>query len=630
MAMTESLPAPKLAGGARWSGLFAVGMLLVFTGERLIGSGTGRGVATIAGLLAAIAALIVRIMRAQGAAPDRREAEGTLARLYALGLFALLLYFIQSDVPTLRGGKALEHSWPKLATALAALWPAIFLAAAWPIALVEMAYAQMARAPRIEMGRIKDAMLSGVGLAFALVFAFSVAYVTSERDHKFDLAYFRTTRPGESTRAIVRSLDQPVEVAVFFPSANEVREEVMNYFSDLAKESGQMKLQSYDFDIDPVKAKDLGVSGNGIIVVARGGRKEQLGIPLQIEAARGPLRILDKEVQQRFLMVVKPSRVSFIVQGHGERNYETAVETDKRSGIKDLRDILIDQGHDVRYLGAADGLAADVPKDASVLLVLGPQKPFSAEETAAINRWMDKGGKMLMALDPEAGLDMKDILTPFALKYHPVMLANDQAFARRTHQDNDRANLVTSQFSVHASMTSLQRMGGRAPVIMPTSGWLEPIKDRPKEMNVDAPITAHYQTFEDKNGNFQPDPGEDRRAWELAAAVTKKDARLFVLTDSDCLSDAVVRFGGNSLLVVDVLRWLLNEEVFGGLIASETDVPISHTRKQDQFWFYSTVFLAPAVVLGLGFVVTRRTRRRKKAGGTPVIASANAKEGGQP
>jgi hypothetical protein len=469
--------------------------------------------------------------------------------------------------------------------------------------------------------------MSGIGLAFAMVFVFSVGYVTSERDKKVDLAYFRTTRPSESTRAIVRNLDQPVEIAVFFPNGNEVREEILNYMKDLSKESSQLKLNNYDFDIDPTKAKDLGVSGNGIIVVARGGRKEQLGVPMQIEAARGPLRILDKEIQQRLLMVVKPSRVTFIVQGHGERNYENPVETDKRSGIKDMRDLLIDQGHDVRYLGAAEGLAADVPKDATLLAIIGPTKPFSAEENASINRWLDGGGKLLLALDPEAGLDMKEILTPFALKYHPVMLANDAMFARRTHQDADRANLITSSFSVHASVTSLQRLGARAPVIMPTAGWLEPIKDRPKEMNVDAPITAHYQTFEDKNGNFQADPGEDRRAWELGAAATKKDARIFVLTDSDALSDAVVRFGGNSLLVIDVLHWLLNEEVYSGLIASETDVPISHTRKQDQFWFYSTIFLAPAAVLGAGFMITRRKRRKA---GPAATTPAPAGMGGAP
>ena len=69
-------------------------------------------------------------------------------------------------------------------------------------------------------------MLSGLGLACALVFAFTVYYVGDERDKKVDLSYFRTARPGEATRKIVRTLDQPIQVALFFPPANEVREEV--------------------------------------------------------------------------------------------------------------------------------------------------------------------------------------------------------------------------------------------------------------------------------------------------------------------------------------------------------------------------------------------------------------------
>jgi len=96
-------------------------------------------------------------------------------------------------------------------------------------------------------------MFSGFGLAAALVFAFALTYVASERDKKVDLAYFRTTRPGEVTRRIVSHLDQPIELAVFFPAGNEVREEVDNYVQDLSKESGELKIVHYDFDIDPLK-----------------------------------------------------------------------------------------------------------------------------------------------------------------------------------------------------------------------------------------------------------------------------------------------------------------------------------------------------------------------------------------
>ena len=128
-----------------------------------------------------------------------------------------------------------------------------------------------------------------------------------------------------------------------------MREEVDNYLADLAKESSQLKVTHYDYDIDPVKAKEYGVSGNGVMVFVRGARHEQLGLPKEIEAARNALKTLDKEVQQRLMMVVKPPRTVAFTLGHGERSWEKPEsDTDKRPGIKTLRDMLIDQTYDVR------------------------------------------------------------------------------------------------------------------------------------------------------------------------------------------------------------------------------------------------------------------------------------------
>jgi hypothetical protein len=164
-------------------------------------------------------------------------------------------------------------------------------------------------------------------------------------------------------------------------------------------------------------------------------------------------------------------------------------------------------------------------------------------------------------------------------------------------------------------VTTLQRLGARAPLILPGAGWINTKRERSAATPVDSPIKAHYATFVDKNGNFQPDPGEDRRAWELAATAVKKDARVFVLADSDCLDDEAIRAGANELLALDVAHWLVGDEAFAGVASTEADVPITHTRKQDVVWFYSTIFLAPALVIGVGVAVTRGTRRRKRRPG---------------
>src|SRR4029079_13934452 len=242
---TMEVTSKGLRSGARWSIVWAIGMFAIFLGERMIGSGTTRTMATSAGLLLVLGAMVMRFLRAGKSPPDRRAVEHTLLALYAVGLGAVVLYGIQSDLWASAFGQPLERGWPKLATVLPALWPVVWAAAAWLILLVELSNAEMNRAPRVELGRIRSAMLSGFGVAATLVAAFSFAYVASERDKKVDLAYFKTSRPGEVTRRIVRGLDQPIEVAVFFPSANEVRDEVDDYLNDLAKESSQLKVTHF-------------------------------------------------------------------------------------------------------------------------------------------------------------------------------------------------------------------------------------------------------------------------------------------------------------------------------------------------------------------------------------------------
>ena len=81
-------------------------------------------------------------------------------------------------------------------------------------------------------------------------------------------------------------------------------------------------MQSFDRDVDPQKAKELGVSGNGIVVVARGGHREQMSIGLELEGARAQLRNLDRDVQTRLLKVAKPPRNVYFVTGHGERTFD--------------------------------------------------------------------------------------------------------------------------------------------------------------------------------------------------------------------------------------------------------------------------------------------------------------------
>jgi hypothetical protein len=402
---------------------------------------------------------------------------------------------------------------------------------------------------------------------------------------------------------------------------------VEGYFDDLNKESKYLEVHRYDHALDPAKAKELGVTANGIVVVKKAARKELLSVGLELESARTQLANLDKEVNKRLLQVAKPQRTVYLSYGHGERtDTATGGDTDKRGTIRDLRDLLTQQGYQVRNLGAADGLAADVPSDAALVLTIGPQKPFLTEETAAMERYLDKGGRWFLALDPENG-DMKELTALLALKYVPVTLANDQVFARKSYQPGDRVNIATGSYSSHPSVTTLSHLGMRAPMIFVGAGPLEEIanKERPparKDLSIDFTVRSHMATWNDLDGNFQLDaPKEQRKIWNLAAAVVRKKAgnkpadetRALVLGDSDLLTDGIVGNPGNAYYVLDGVKWLLGDEALTGEVNSEVDQPVVHTRKQDVTWFWGTIVLAPGLAMMIGRRVTRRRARKERA-----------------
>ncbi|HZI11049.1 MAG TPA: Gldg family protein [Myxococcus sp.] len=603
---------------------FVAGLLALFIGERILGVGTGRTVLSWAGVAMLVGALAWRFSRLRSAAVDRRAVERWVLTLYGLGLLAVAVYFLQSDVGAVLFGAPLSQGAPRLAVVLAALFPALLVSCLLPLALVETASAAMVRAPVLESGRARSALFSGLGLAFVLVFAFASMYVATQADVTWDLSYFRTAKPGDSTRKVVRGLNEPLQVTLFFPPANEVGEAVNQYFKDLGGENPQLSVERLDQAVEPVRARSLGVHNNGTIVLARGERKEPLTVGLEIDRARGQLQRLDQEVQRRLLAVARPRRVVYFTAGHGERAEARPVPGETaRPAVANFKELLRAQNVDVRTLGVAEGLGTEVPRDAAAVVVAGATRDFLPEELNALIEYVDRGGHLWLALEPE-GPDFQKLLAHLGLKYLKTPLANDQVYFRTTRQQSDRGNLGTASFSSHPSVTSLSSLGGQAPVAFIGAGAMEQLQPLPTGVMHDISVRAHAATFADANGNFALDAGERRSAWPLVVAVEKSNGtgkeplRAVVMADVDAVSDGVLNNMGNAYLAVDTLRWLTGEESISGTVSTEEDVPIQHTREQDTAWFYATVFLGPALVLAVGFVTTRRRGRR--APRAPVAA----------
>ncbi|MBE2249925.1 MAG: Gldg family protein [Myxococcus sp.] len=598
--------------------LLTFGLLSVWVGERIVDGGT-RTVFTAGGAALMLVALILRGLRINVA--NSGKIEKSLLGLHALSLLGVGLYVWQSDLWAKVAGQTLETEWPKLAGVVAVLVPAVLALSLIPTLLVELSYAAMAKAPVMEIGRIQEATNAGLGMGFVLIFAFSLQYVVSERDVKRDFSYFRTARPGDATKRLVNSLDEPLEVFLFFPPASDVSTATQAYFDELKEGSSMLKVQLLDQALEPVKSKELGVSNNGSVVFKKGGRKETLFLGTEVEKARTQLRGLDVEVQKRVLQIAKSRRTVYMTSGHGERTQDP-ITNEQRANIDILWRTLQDQNFEVRTLSAAEGLGQDVPRDAAAVFVIGPTRAFTQPEAQALVDYGKRGGKLFIALDPETGLTFSELLTPLGLEFKAEILTDDKSFARMRPQasPSDRRNIGTRTFSSHPSVNYLSR--SQQPVLLVGAGPLTELQTHPADLVIDMALRTQSTTWNDLNSNFEHDaPTEVRQAYGVLTAVTRRAAsnkledelRVLVLADSDGIADEVLPLlQGNQYLVVDGLKWLLGEEALQGNTNTELDVPMTRTRKEDSVWFYGTTFLAPVLVLAMGFIVRRRTSRPRK------------------
>jgi hypothetical protein len=304
-----------------------------------------------------------------------------------------------------------------------------------------------------------------------------------------------------------------------------------------------------------------------------------------------------------------------------------------------VRDLLGYIGYEARDLGLVEGLGREIPADAAVVMVIGPRRPFLAEEMQALERYLARGGSLALALDPEGSFEMGPLERYLAVRYVPEPLADEQLHLQQRGDDSDRRLIVTDQFSSHAAVTTLARAGAGASVLMVAPGHLERVEDAPA-----TPIfivRSAPTTFADPDGDYQFDqPAERRSSYNLVAAIdntlrerapsmgggidtvgTAGDSaaapaspRALVYASTSVFSDPVlVSIGPNAALVADGIKWLAREEALAGTTESEEDVPVVHTRGEDVALFYAAILGGPVLLLGGGLAGVYRRRRGREA-----------------
>jgi hypothetical protein len=635
-----------------WASLvFGIGLFFILLGERLFGHLPGLRVAmTAMGVITLVAITGLRGFTAMRTTGARRAVERTLLLCQLGVLVSLVLYAL-----TTNWGMGLftmtEKGAEKFSTVLTVLWGIGMVSSLIPMFMIEMSLGIAKRTgfdlktagdEGVEYFRVREIGWSGLSIALATAFLMVTCNVAKERNVQRDVSYFKTSSPGDSTKRIVAASSETIKVLLFFPTTNEVKEQVKDYFAALASASGHLQLEEHDRLVDAELAGKYKVTKDGVIVLVKGtGDKEKsqtIEVDTDIEKARkgaSKLRNFDREVNTVLMKLVREKRKAYVMSGHGEITDPDSIPPDLKGRVPERRTSVFkkrlgDLNYEVKDLGLID-LAKDVPEDATIVIMLAPTVPLLPAEWAALTRYLDKGGRLLVAMDPKADPSLGELEGKLGLKFNPAAVTDDQAYLPQRGTPADRRFAITTQFSAHASTTALSRSVDKGLVLI-ESGALEdaPITAKGEQPKKTITIRTMESSFLDTNDNFSFDGAtEKRQRWNVGAAVEgpmitgadgkKKDGyRVLVFADADLFADALVAnaMGRAAVVLVsgplldDSVKWLGGEEVFAGEVVSEDDKPIKHTKSQDAVWFTLTIVGAPLLVLTLGLVGTWARRRR--------------------
>ncbi|MPY89323.1 MAG: hypothetical protein GEU99_15520 [Luteitalea sp.] len=474
---------------------------------------------------------------------------------------------------------------------------------------------------------VRYGSLSLGGILIVIGILAGVNYVAGRQNKRWDLTASKQFSLSDQTKRVLADLKAPVQVKVFTREMNtgEFRDRLQEYQGA----SNQVKVEYIDPDRQRTVANNYKIQQYGTVVVEYGGRTERTTTNSEQEITAAIVRAVQGG----------QSKVYF-VQGHGERDPTSA---DERTGYNAASEQLKTENFLVEPLELAQ--QRDVPEDADVVVVAGPQTDFLEPEIDALRRYLNRGGKLLLMLDPlerpdsaptanlvalahewgaEVGTNivvdasgMGQLIgsgpeTPLAMSYpgHPITDTFDRmtAFplARSVAPVSGGVDGRTAQTVVETSESSwaetdLAGLGKGGEVSLD-----EAAGDKPGPISLAAALSMAAPEPATKTDDDEASSSNGGNADESASAP---QTRVVVFGDSDFASNSVLGLQGNRDLFLNTLNWLAEQESLIDIRPQEPDdrrITMTATQANRVAWL--SMLVVPVLVFASGVYTWWRRR----------------------
>ncbi len=445
-------------------------------------------------------------------------------------------------------------------------------------------------------------VLATAGLVALLLGLVAAAYKFNLRvdlspGNRFTLSAYALTVLGD--------LDEPVHITAFIRTEDGRNPVLKDLLWQAAHENSLLSYELVDINRNPAMATAKGVNSYGASVV---------------ESARGRADFsqpTESQLISAIVHVTQPAKKVYVLTGHGECS---TANTDRRRGCSEMRYAISAEFYEVETLNLL--AVEEVPRDAAVLLVAGPASDPVATEVAKLRAYLDRGGDLLVLLDPFKAPGFGRLLSDYGIEVRDDIvldpehrLSGGEPFSLVLVDRNHR-HLLSATLDAPPLFSAARSLGGRGDeeaglvvTALLKSGQRSWASHDPEALTSGSP---RFVGGRDVNGplvlglavSARPAPGR---------AAEGERVRIVAYGDSGFATNRFLEYLGNKDLLLNSINWLARQE---GLIStrSKRKAPGRHqffvSHAEGRRIFLGAVVYEPLffIVFGLAMMLARRLR----------------------
>jgi len=429
--------------------------------------------------------------------------------------------------------------------------------------------------------------------------------LSARHKHRFDFTSTGIFTLAPQTQKIVAHLPREVTMTAFFQSESPTRAGFKNLMDGYLALSDKIKLSFVDPDKNPAIIKQYGITTYGTVALESGKQETKVQNPTEESITNAILKVTRDEKKKIYFL-----------KGHGERDPDNT----ESQGYSAAKKALERDGFTVEKLLLLQ--TANVPGDADALVIAGPEKPILPEEQKALETFLQKGGSILLLLDPQTKSGLDGFLSRWGIGLQEDIVIDPMSKLF----GGDYAAPVVSQYMIHditknfslptifpvlRSVTAKKAEGVEVEELLQTgaNSWAE-IDFTGKKVKFDegvdrkGPVTIAVIASKKITPEKKATPDADANETKEKTTPEKKSAKqsnLMVVGDSDFANNTYFNFSGNGDFFLNAASWLAEEENLIAIRPRERkDTPIHLTSDWGSAIFLMGTIIFPGVIVLIG------------------------------